>query len=193
MYAALRATSKTIEKYLDDQFKAEASLSSVTVTLKTPREMVESQEQGLSLWLYQVVRDEQRLNLPPERISATELRPPPLPLRLHYLLTPVKENKDGSPETEQLILGKVLQAFHSRPIFRGTDLAAEFAGTEAELHVRLEPLSLEEITRVWQALDEPYQLSVSYEVSLVNIDADLQPERVTPVDVVLPEYGVIVG
>ena len=38
-----------------------------------------------------------------------------------------------------------------------------------ELKVRLEPLTLEEITRVWEALEGSYQLSVSYEVSVVNI------------------------
>lgn len=193
MFAALQATSLTLAGYLDSQFLAEPALSAVNVSLKTPAEMVKSHEQGLSLWLYQAQRDEQRLNLPAVRISATELRPPPLPMRLHYLLTPITDKRQGSPETEQLILGKVLQAFHTRPTLRGTDLAGVFEGTDAELQVRLEPLTLEEITRVWQALDESYQLSVSYEISLVDIDSALQPESAAPVVVVLPDYGTIVG
>jgi hypothetical protein len=199
MYTALRATSKTIVKYLENQFKADTILShdfdggSMIVSLSTPQEMVKQTAEGLSVWLYRIIRDEQSLNRPPTRVSPNELLPPPLPMRLYYLITPITNKKVGSPETEQLILGKVLQVFHSRPILRGADLEAEFTGTEVKLHLRLEPLTLEEITRVWEALEESYQLSVSYEVSVVHIDTALEPERVTPVEVVLPEYGVIVN
>jgi hypothetical protein len=116
-----------------------------------------------------------------------------LTLRLHFLMTPVTDKNTGDPETEQLILGKVLQLFHGHATLRGADLQAEFAGTEVELKVRLEPMTLDEITRVWEALEGSYQLSVSYEVSVVNIMPELEPEQITPVDVVLPEYGLIVS
>lgn len=199
MYTALRATSQTIARYLEARFQADSLLAGpftvggMVVSLSTPQEMTEKPAEGLSIWLYRVVRDEQRLNDPALRVSATELLPPPLPVRLYYLITPVTNRKLGDPETEQLILGKVLQSFHGRPVLRGSDLKAELSGTEVELHVRLEALTLEEITRVWEALEGSYQLSVSYEVSVVDIAADLEPERVSPVQVVLPEYGLIVA
>jgi uncharacterized protein DUF4255 len=78
-------------------------------------------------------------------------------------------------------------------VLRGAELQAEFAGTEIELRVRLEPLTLEEITRVWEALEGSYQLSVSYELSVVNIVPELESERVSPVEIAIPEYGVIVS
>jgi len=199
MYTALRATSQTLLRFLDTKFQADALLSGLfgaggmVVSLNTPQEMTKKPAEGLSLWLYRVIRDEQRLNDPPERLGPNLLRPPSLPVRLHYLMTPVTDRKLGDPETEQLIMGRVLQAFHSRPVLRGADLQAELAGTEAELKIRLEPMSLEEITRVWEALEGSYQLSVSYEVSVVNIDSELEPEKVTPVAVALPEHGIIVG
>lgn len=199
MYTALRATSQTLLKFLDARFKADSLLQTfftvggMVVSLRTPEEMTEKPAEGLSIWLYRVIRDDQRLNDPPARISPDKFRLAPLPLRLHYLITPVTNRKSGDPETEQLILGKVLQAFHSHAVIRGADLQAEFAGTEVELKVRLEPMSLEEITRVWEALEGSYQLSVSYEVSIVNIDSEQEPVVLTPVDVVLPEYGVIVS
>jgi hypothetical protein len=199
MYTALRATSQTVSKFLEGRFQADPLLSSffsgggMLVSLNTPQEMTEKPVEGVSIWLYRVIRDEQRLNDPPVRLSPTEVQPPPLPLRLHYLITPVTSETSGDPETEQIILGKVLQVFHSHPILRGFDLQAEFSGTEVELKMRLEPMSLEEITRVWEALNGSYQLSVSYEVSVVNITPDLEPERVTPVEVAMPDYGLIVG
>lgn len=198
MYTALRASSRTVAKFIEARFQADPLLSGffsggMVVSLATPQEMNEKPAEGLSVWLYRIIRDDQRLNDPPVRISPTELRPPPLPVRLHYLMTPVTNEQTGDPETEQLILGKVLQLFHSHPVLAGADLQAEFAGTEVELRVRLEPLMLEEITRVWEALDGSYQLSVSYEVSVVNIMPELEPEQVSPVTISLPEHGLIVS
>jgi hypothetical protein len=198
MYTALRATSRTLAKFLETKFQADPLLSGffgggMVVSLATPQEMNEKPAEGLSVWLYRIIRDEQRLNDPPVRISATELQPPPLPVRLHYLITPVTNQQTGDPETEQLILGKVLQLFHSQSVLRGVDLQAEFSGTETELRVRLEPQSLEEITRVWEALEGSYQLSVSYEISVVNIMPELEPEQVSPVMISMPEHGLIVS
>lgn len=204
MYQALHATSRTLADFIENEIDADPFLTGpgpghpfrergMHVLLNTPAEMADANtpKEGISLWLYRVVRDEDRLNDPPARISATQLRPPPLPLRLHYLVTPITSRaNDGDPDTEQYLLGKVLQLFHSKPQFRGADLRGELAGTAAELFVRLETMTVDEITRVWDALEGSYQLSVSYEVSLVNIDAALEPQNVTPVLVALPEFGL---
>ena len=166
MYTALRATSQTLTRFLEARFQSDALLSTsfgaggMVVSLNTPQEMTEKPAEGLSVWLYRVMRDEQRLNDPPARLSPTQSRPAPLPLHLHYLMTPVTDRKLGDPETEQLILGKVLQTFHSHSVWRGADLQAELTGTDADLKIRLEPMSLEEITRVWEGLEGSYQLSL---------------------------------
>jgi hypothetical protein len=114
-------------------------------------------------------------------------------VRLHYLVAPiVNQETQASPETEQTILGKVLQSFHDHPKLHGIDLQGDFVGAMVELYIRLEPLDLEEITRVWDALDRSYQLSVSYEVSVVYLESEREPVDLTPVEVVLPGYAVVV-
>ena len=114
-----------------------------TVTLETPQEMLQAGRQGLSVWLYRVARDDQRLNDPPEvrtlPTGEAVMIPTPLPVRLHYLMTPLAP---ASPDTEQRILGRALQLFHRYPIVSGAFLRAELAGTNAELHVHLEALGL---------------------------------------------------
>jgi len=199
MFHALHATSETLRDFLRTSIDTDPFFGAaghpwrdrnMRVRLQTPAEMTEHDQEGLSLWLYRVVRDEDRLNDPARRLSPTELEPPPLPMRLHYLLTSVtSRDNEGDPDTEQYVLGKVLQLFHSQPLFRGPDLRGQFAGTRSELFVRLETLSLDEITRVWEGLNGSYQLSVSYEVSMVNIAAASDRQRVSPVLVALPEYG----
>jgi hypothetical protein len=203
MYQSVIATSKTLQQLLEAQIKADPILfglmspfrvRGMKVLLNTPQEMTDGNHEGLSVWLYRIVRDDQRLNDPPTRPTPFTIKRPPLPLRLHYLVTPMTtRTNDGDPETEQYLMGKVLQIFHSRPRVRGADLKAELAGTDAELNVRLESLSLDEISRVWEALEGSYQLSVSYEVSVIDIASAIEPEGVSPVTIVLPEYGTIVG
>lgn len=167
------------------------------VSIHSPQEMREEMHQeGLSVWLYRIERDDQRLNVPDERISSTQARKPPLPLRLHYLITPVTFGAatGGSPGVEQQVLGRAMQALHSQPVLRGIDLAnTDFEGTDVELHIRLETLALDELSLVWEALEGSFQLAISYEVSVVNIDAALEPRRVAPVDIALPEVAIRVG
>jgi hypothetical protein len=166
-------------------------IGAATVSLSNPDEMATAGESGLSLWLYRIIRDEQRLNAPPERIAPDRYRPTPLPVRLHYLISPIMGDAVGgsAPETLQQMLGAVLQAYHEHPLVSGSLLVGDYAGTNVELALRLESLGLEEITRVWDSLDRAYQLSLSYEVSVVSIATTLPDGIGPPVTIVMPELG----
>jgi hypothetical protein len=205
VYTALRATSTTLQEFVRAGMIADADLGpffdpilggTMAVSLNDPEEMRANNVDGVSLWLYRVERDDQRLNAPAARLTPTHLQPPPLPLRLHYLATPVVTIDPAfplvSPGREQEILGKVIQLFYGRPLLRGVDLRDTLTGSDDTIAIRLEPMSLEEITRIWQALQRPYQLSVSYEVTLASIAPEVQPTVLTPVRVAEPRFGVIV-
>src|SRR5882672_2871524 len=128
MYTALRATSLTIVEYLRQRFAADPVLAprfdpiaggTMVISLSSPQEMFQNNAEGVSVWLYRVIRDEERLNIPPERISRDRVRPTPLPVRLHYLVTPITNRQVlTGPETEQVFMGKVLQTFHDHPVVR---------------------------------------------------------------------------
>jgi len=199
MFHWIHGASLSLQQHLAANLAAEPLLAAsfgpggtALVSLHTPEEMGEIPEQGLSIWLYRVVRDEFQLNRPPVRVAPDRLRRAPLPVRLHYLMTPIVTggNGVGAPELEQLIVGKVLELFHDRPTLRGADLVAGLTGSDIELTARLETLSLEEITRVWDALERSYQLCLSYEVSLVPIFATRETATGAPVTVVEPELGL---
>lgn len=198
MYTALVAASESIRELLRTSLRADVGPSGLAtffngtmdVSLATPRDM-QGEQQGLSMWLYRVGRDETRLNDPPTLRplpgGGTELVPPPLPLRLHYLMTPLV---DDGPDTEQRILGRLLQLFHMHPVLSGADLRGDLTGTNAQVAVRLEALSLDETSRVWEALGGNYQLSVSYEVSLANIDNLTEPGRAPLVESVRSRHAL---
>ena len=206
MHTALRATSLSLQAYLLRGLLDDLDLrplfdqvlgGTMTISLNTPPEMRATALQGISLWLYRVERDDQRLNAPPTRPTPSQLLRAPLPLRLHYLVTPLvtidPAFPQASPAREQELLGKVLQLVHQAPIVRGTDLIDTLTGSDSQIAVRLETMSLEEITRVWNALQQPYELSASFEVTLAFISPLLQPAQAWPVDVVETQYGVLVG
>lgn len=198
MITAMRAASETLRDVLLSHFQSDPGLQMIftpmgagVVSLATPDEMVNAGESGVSLWLYRVVRDEQRLNVPPQRLAADRLRPTPLPVRLHYLVTPILSGDAGmpAPETEQHVLGAVLQTFYDLPLINGAALAGDFSGTRVELAVRLESLALEEMTRIWDSLERSYQLCLSYEVGVVVIESARQTSPARPVTIALPEVG----
>jgi hypothetical protein len=206
MHTALRATSRTLQEYLRTGFIADSALGpffdpaqggSMQVSLNTPEEMETNNLEGLSVWLYRIERDDQRLNAPPTRPTPNRLAPTSLPLRLHYLVAPMVALDSAfplvSPGREQEILGKAMQLLYVRPVLRGADLRDTLTGSDERISIRLEPMSLEEITRVWNALEQPYQLSVSYEATLALVAADAQPAVIAPVRIAEPMHGLIVS
>ncbi len=200
MITAIRAASRTLADFLQAQYESDPDLGSsfsgggtLGVYLNTPAQMTGTRS-GLSVWLYRVTRDPSTLNRPPERIGPTRVRPAPLPVRLHYLLTAViNSNASDSPGTEQVILGKALQALHDRPSLTGVDLKDDFEGTQAVVTSRFESLTIDELGRIWEALATSYRTSVSYEVTVVDIEAPVQEVSGPPVEVPLLEPAVIVG
>lgn len=179
MSTAIRDASVSLKDRLHARLNADPDVVgmlppgvAVDVSLNTPDEMAEASARGLSLWLYRIVRDSAALNLPPRRAGRDRMRPPPLPIKLHYLVTPVFEGLTGvsAPEFEHALLSKVLQHFYDEPTLAGVDLKGGLAGQDLELAVRLETLELDDVARVWDALERSYQLCISYEVTTVPID-----------------------
>lgn len=200
MFTHIRAASLTLKAVLERSFRADQDLAQLfdpmqggaVVSLATPDGMEAAGEVGLSMWLYRLVRDDQTLNQLPGRPAPNRIRRHPLPVRVHYLMTPIVTGNANTPapETEQLVIGRVLQTFNDEPLISGADLAGSYQGTAVELAVRLETLALEEITRIWDSLERSYQLCISYEVAIVSIDSGLEAVAGPPVMIALPQYAV---
>jgi hypothetical protein len=178
-YTAFSAVSSSLQTLLTNNItNALAVPLNVPIQLYSPPEMdTVGQVPGISLWLYKVTRMAEMMNEPPERRSTAQLARTPLPVLLHYLVTPMATD----PLTRQTLLGRVLQVFNDHSILRGTDLQGVLQNTTEQLRVNLEALTLEELSLVWDALGAPYQLSVTYLVQVVKIDSDLELVKSGPV------------
>jgi hypothetical protein len=117
----------------------------------------------LSIWLYQVTPDPYLRNAPNPRIRDQETEQiTPLALDLYYLLTPMR----SSEKENQITLGSALQIIHDNsiiPLRAGADIE--------ELHLSICQRSIEELAKVWEAVQKPYRLSVCIEVRVVQIDS----------------------
>ncbi|MEO0425111.1 MAG: DUF4255 domain-containing protein [Pseudomonadota bacterium] len=202
MHTVLRATTITLTELLREQFETDADLrlcfnpndgGDMVVTANTPPEMADANEAGLSVWLYRIDRDENLVNQPRPRPAQNRLARRPLPLRLHYLMTPIvpgEKSGNAGPHLEQAFVGKVLQTFHDLPTLTGVRLRDDLASSDARITVRWEPMGLEEITRVWDALEASYNLCVSYEVSVLLVDSASESSSVADVTSVDARPGI---
>jgi hypothetical protein len=121
----------------------------------------------LSVYLYRIAEGANSKNQLPVQVDGVKLRKPPLALELYYLITPLV----GSPREQQVVLGKVMQVLYDRAVLEGADLVGSLAAAGEEIRVILKPVELEETTRVWQAMEMSYRLSVVYLVRIAMVDS----------------------
>ena len=146
------------------------------ISLQSPKELAEDNSVRLSIYLYRVVEDPFLKNQPMTSREGRVQRVAPLALDLCYLMTPLV----GTPREQQIVLGKLMQVFYDRALIVGTDLSPGMAEADEEVRIVLNPVSLEETTRVWQALEMSYRLSVCYIVRVALVDSRRRAET-TPV------------
>lgn len=143
-------------------------------------ENVQIDQPKLTVFLYEIAEDPTSRNRGPVRSlppDAPNTRKPPMALLLRYLITPW----GGSQETQHQMIGRALQVFYDDAIWAGEELAGSLAGTTDVLQFTLTPLTLDQKSWIWYAIQKPYRLSLNYEVRVVNLDsldiADVRPVR----------------
>jgi hypothetical protein len=137
------------------------------ISLKSPADLANDVSVRLSIYLYRVVEDPYAKNQFPAYGNGAQSRKCPLTLDLFYLITPLV----GEPRDQQIVLGKVMQVLYDRAILEGADLVGSLATANEPLRAILNPVSLEETARVWQALELSYRLSVCYVVRVALVDS----------------------
>lgn len=134
---------------------------------------------GVNLYLYRVVESPSTKNAAWNGGQSPSSRVPPLGLELSYLLTPfatIPDPTTASGDDAHSMLGAAMLAFHENPILNrihipGFDadavLPADLLNSQELVKIRLTAASLEELSKIWATINQPYRLSVAYDVSLV--------------------------
>ena len=180
-YMVLAAVSNALRSILWEDFDEDSVIrpivgSESAIVFANPTETARDSANRLSLWLYQITENEHLKNQPPTRSNGHGSRPiTPMAVNLYYLITPFAT----SGQANHLLLGKAMQVLYDNAIIRLQEPADEVA---EELRVIFCRLSLEELTRIWEALQEPYRLSVCYQVRVMRIESHRVSENARVVE-----------
>ena len=174
-YTVIAELGDSLVSVLFSELNADPQISGLIdsedrISLESPADLDNNNSVRLSMYLYRILENPYMKNRFPVEGTGGKLRKPPLTLDLYYLLTPLV----GTPREQQIVLGKTMQILYDRAILEGPDLSGSLGTSAEEIRLVLNPVSLEELTRVWQALEIPYRLSVCYIARVVIVDSEQQ-------------------
>jgi Pvc16 N-terminal domain len=120
----------------------------------------------------------------PGRVRPGELASPPLALNLFYLLSAYGRDNDVEAPFSHMLLGQAMSTLYDHPLLGHDEIAAALAGNDLgdqieRVRITLQPLSIDDISKLWAGFQMQYRLSVAYEVAVVLIDTT-RPTRAAP-------------
>ena len=197
-YQAVGAVSATLKQLLIDRIDTPLGVSGpIPVTVGLPPDDPDLISGPLvNLFLYRVCENAALQNHElPGRGERGAYGHPPLALDLHYLLTTYGLTKDpaGNNFEDEIVahwlLGSAMRILHDFAIITpvletsgGTQILDQvLVGAPERVKLSLQPISLEDLSKVWTALSRPFRVSAAYEVTVVQIEADVSDSYSQPV------------
>lgn len=123
-----------------------------------------------TIFLYRVGINPVMRNGPRVMLGNGRTARPPLPVDLSYLITPWAKD----PRDEHSILGLILQAFYDRSELGPADLVGSSWEPNDSVQLVLETLTLDEHFCIWDTVQMPYRLSLTYMAHIVGIESGEQ-------------------
>lgn len=188
-YMAVYDITKALQQLLHARMRQEGHTTAVVTVLPPGEELPKTL--GVNLYLYRVLESPFTKN---EAWRGDRTTPPAaqpaLGLQLYYLLTPLGAKPDASSlngDDAHTMFGLALQTLHEHPVLNdvhipGFDadlvLPPYLLNSYEQLKICLLPIGLDELSKIWGAINQPYRLSAAYELSL----AELTPPPPPPVN-----------
>jgi len=169
-------------------------LNGVSITTKPPDKARDGTSNQINLFLYQVLPNAAWRNMDiPQRVKSGETSMPPLALNLYYMMTAYGGNDNDV--FGHLLLGHAMRILYDNAVLGPDEIKTALAsppynlvGDNSELQNQVErvritfqPLSVEEIFRLWSGFQTQYRVSVAYEVAVVLIESKQATKTPLPV------------
>jgi hypothetical protein len=194
-YEAIGGVSDTLLTLIRDRMDLPGGLEITDVDVTVGNPAVDGTANGaaapqhprLNIFLYRVTENANLKNQEPPGVGDRgAYGHPPLSLNLHYLLTAYGTTNDRDQPNETLahfVLGSAMRVLHDFPVVTARLRTVRITPERRILHpslieqfetvkLYLEPLTLDDVSKIWTALNQPYRLSGPYMVSVVQIDSD---------------------
>lgn len=207
-FEAIRGVSDTLRRLLRDRMELPADVTDWSVTVGQPRSNVQNPTEGgetarANLFLYRTQHNAALRNQDiPGRGHPAGQAVPPLSLDLFYLVTAYGTKEEDGIVSETLahaLLGSAMRVFHDFPIITdglvttrppvGIPILHRAVRDDFErLKITPEPLSLEDLSKIWTALTLPFRAGAAYQVSVIQIESR-RPRRSAPLVLEPPPAG----
>jgi hypothetical protein len=164
---AIYSVGETLVSILNTEL---ASLGlSLNVSLETPDEIKNSPpESAVTVLLYQVGICGELRNVLGRTGQNGASRRPPLPLELHFMITPwVKDTGDS-----YRIIGAIARILYDHAILTFGELQGDGVwATDDTVEIMMESLPVEQHYDIWEPTELPYRLSLTYLARIIGIDS----------------------
>ena len=182
---AISAVTAALRDLLTQGLHADPALSDAEVTAapvhKAPKN--ESTNQ-VNLFLYQTTTNAGWSNLDPPTANPGDGAQPLLALDLHYLLTVYGKGNDEV--AAHRLLGRAMRVLHDHPVLGRQEVQSALNGDELgdqieRIRITPEPLSVDEMSKLWSSFQKEYRMSTAYQASVVLIESDRRARTPLPV------------
>ena len=189
-FQAIGGVSSTLQALLRDRMELPSPMArtdlQVTVGTPLPEQIPPAAESAqVNLFLYRATENPALKNqMIPGQGHPSEYGDPPLSLVLHYLLTAYGATEDTTALSDirtHFLLGSAMRVLHDYPIITGQLTTIHSPATQIlhaslrdefeQVKITFDPVSLEDLSKVWTALSRPYRFSAAYTVSVVQIES----------------------
>ena len=189
---AIAAVTATLRNLLSLGITSDPDLAGASVTtLPLDKARTNGGGNQLNLFLYHTMPNTAWRNMDlPGQVHRGETGQPPLALDLYYLLTAYGQDDQGTPAHH--VLGRAMSILHDHSILSSDEIAAALLHNDLDKqveHVRItpQPMTIDEMSKLWTAFQSEYRVSAAYQVSVVLIEST-RPTR-TPLPVLTIGVG----
>ncbi len=186
--SAIAAVTATLQAILGTEITSDPNLNDTTVTaLPLDKARGTNTANQLNIFLYQVLPNAAWRSIDmPKTVRSGETGMPPLALDLHYLITAFGRENDSTQPFDHHLLGKAMSVLYDHALLGPDEIKIAFPGSGVEsqpdrVRITLQPLSVEDISKLWMGFATQYRVSVGYDVSVTLIDSTLPVKTPLPV------------
>ena len=172
-YTALVEAGNALVEMLRDTLTPEPIGNRELIALCSPHE---SENNQLTLYLYQVEEDTQGAQSGYYQVSREVERVRPTRYNLRFLVTAHSKAPAQLKEADQYrMVGAALQVLRDHPVFDQQYLSGSLAEQNARIHVVLEKTTQDQLLKIWNNNSTTYKLS--FVVLLTGVEIDSKRER----------------
>lgn len=172
-YTALVEAGSALVELLRDNLTPEPISNRELISLCSPHE---SENNQLTLYLYQVEEDTQGVQSGYYQVSREVERIRPTRYNLRFLVTAHSKAPAQLKQADQYrMVGAALQVLRDHPVIDQRYLSGSLAEQNAQVHVVLEKTTQDQLLKIWNNTSSTYKLS--FVVLLTGVEIDSRRER----------------